>query len=338
MSRNLLWVGGLVVLGGLAAVLFWIFGPASVETVMPHRGKAVDAVYATGTVESVRHASVGSKVVGRVTDVPVREGEKVTEGQVLAVLDAREAISQLQEAQAKLDLAHSDLARARRLYKGGHVSRAALDQAVSASQAAESAVEGAKARLDEHFILAPFTGEVLRSVQQIKPGDMVGANENLFLIGDPSSLEINAEVDEEDIPRIKPGQTALIRADAFAGEVLKGTVNRITPHGDPVARTYRVYISLPSDTPLLSGMTTEINIVVAKRDDALLVPVSAVSGTGVWVFRDGRAHLADVTLGTVGQDMAEIKKGLDERSEVIVNPPSGLKDGQRVRATPAKKD
>lgn len=338
MSRKFLWVGGLILLGVLAGGLFWIFSPASVQTVKPHRGEAVEAVYATGTVESVRHAYVGSKVVGRVTDVPVREGEKVSKGQVLAVLDAREVISQLQEARAKLDLARSDLSRARRLFKGGHVSKAALDQAVSTSQAAESAVEGAKARLDEHFILAPFAGEVLRSVQQIKPGDMVGANQNLFLIGDPSELEINAEVDEEDIPRIRAGQTALIRADAFSGQALKGTVDRITPHGDPVARTYRVYISLPSDTPLLSGMTTEINIVVKERQDALLVPVSAVSGQGVWVVREGEAHLADATLGTIGADMAEIKSGLDEAAQVIVDPPSGLAEGQRVRAVPAEKD
>ncbi|MAB14609.1 efflux RND transporter periplasmic adaptor subunit [Parvibaculum sp.] len=338
MSRKFLWVGGLILLGVLAGGLFLIFSPASVQTVKPHRGEAVEAVYATGTVESVRYAYVGSKVIGRVTDVPVREGEKVSEGQVLAVLDAREAISQLQEARAKLDLARSDLSRARRLFKGGHVSKAALDQAVSVSQAAESAVEGAKARLDEHFILAPLTGEVLRSVKQIKPGDMVGANQNLFLIGDPSSLEINAEVDEEDIPRIKPGQVALIRADAFSGQALKGRVSRITPHGDPVARTYRVYILLPSDTPLLSGMTTEINIVVDERKDALLVPVTAISGAGVWVFKDGRAHLADVTLGTVGEEMAEIKSGLDDTAEVIANPPSGLEEGQRVQAAPAEKD
>ena len=338
MSGKFLWVGGLIALGVLAAGLFWILGPASVQTVKPHRGEAVEAVYATGTVESVRHAYVGSKIAGRVTDVPAREGEKVGKGQVLAVLDAREAISQLQEARARLDLARSDLSRAQRLFKAGHVSKAALDQAVSASQAAESAVEGAKARLDEHFILAPFAGEVMRSVQQIKPGDMVGGNQNLFLIGDPSALEINAEVDEEDIPRIEPGQTALIRADAFSGRALRGTVNRITPHGDPVARTYRVYLTLPADTPLLSGMTTEINIVVTERKDALLVPVSAVSGQGVWVVRDGEARLAEVTLGTVGADMAEIRSGLDETARVIANPPSGLAEGQRVRAAPAEKD
>ena len=338
MSDKYLWGGGLVALGVLAAGLFWFFSPAGVEIVHPHRGEAVEAVYATGTVESVRHANVGSKIAGRVTDVAAREGEKVAQGQVLAVLDAREAISQLQEAQAKLDLAKSDLTRARRLYKAGHVSKAALDEAVSAAQAAESAAEGAKARLDDHFILAPFAGTVLRSMQQIKPGDMVGANQSLFLIGDPSSLEIDAEVDEEDIPSIRPGQTALIRADAFVGQVLKGTVNRITPHGDPVARTYRVYISLPEDTPLLSGMTTEINIVVERRKDALLVPASALSAQGVWVVQGGHAHLADVTLGTVGEDMAEIKSGLNEEAEVIVTPPSGLKEGQRVSATPVKKD
>jgi multidrug efflux pump subunit AcrA (membrane-fusion protein) len=83
-------------------------------------------------------------------------------------------------------------------------------------------------------------------------------------------------VDEEDIAQVRPGQEVLIRADALAGQTFRGQVLAVTPKGDPVARSYRVRISLPADTPLMIGMTTETNIVLRRSDNALLVSVGAV--------------------------------------------------------------
>jgi len=111
-------------------------------------------------------------------------------------------------------------------------------------------------------------------------------------------------------------------------------VLRITPYGDPVGRTYRVYLALPDDTPLISGMTTEINIVVRREENALLVPVSSLSGKSVWVVSGGTARLQDVELGAVGDTNAEIISGLAEDATVIADPPSGLSEGDSVRTRP----
>jgi RND family efflux transporter MFP subunit len=202
---------------------------------------------------------------------------------------------------------------------------------VSAHSAANAALKGAKARLDEHFITAPVAGTVLRSENQLKIGDMAQPGQILFMVGDATLLQIDAEVDEEDILKVARRQKALIRADAFPGQVLDGDVTSITPHGDPVGRTYRVYVSLPPDTPLVSGMTAEINIVVRREDKALLVPLSAITGSAVWTVVDGRARRTNVTLGAVGREDAEILEGLDEHQTIIAEPPSGLAEGQRVR-------
>ena len=333
MRQRTIWVGGfaaaIILLAGVTYLLF--LQPPTVLVATPTRGPAVEAVYATGTVEPIRYARVGTKVSGRLTEVVAREGAPVEAGQVLAVIDAREEISRVQELSARLQLAASELERTRTLRRAGHVSAAVLDQMETAHAAALAALKGAQARLDEHFITAPVAGTILRSENQLKIGDMAQPGQVLFMVGDATALQIDAEVDEEDILKVADGQEALIRADAFDRQVLRGTVSGITPHGDPIARTYRVYIALPDDTPLVSGMTTEINIVVRREENALLVPLSAITGGAVWVVEDGRTQLRPVTLGTVGNMEAEILTGLSEDDIIVINSAAGIAEGRRVR-------
>ena len=330
----MIWTGGAAaaVLLAFIFIYFQFLRPPAVAVTAPHRGAAVEAVYATGTVEPIRYARVGTKISGRVTEVLKREGDVVDAGNILAVIETSEDFSRVQEFSARLKLAEAELERARKLRRSGNASEAALDQAQSTHSAALAALRGAKARLDDHFITAPVAGAVLRSENKIKIGDMVQPGQILYTVGDPSALQIDGEVDEEDIPKVTPGQKALLRADAFPGRALEGSVARITPYGDPVGRTYRVYISLPEDTPLLSGMTTEINIIVRREDDALLIPVSALSGSSVWTVSNGEARLVSVELGAVGEENAEILSGLEETAMVITAPPSGLVEGVNVRA------
>lgn len=333
LQRQTMWktgAGAVIVLAAVAVYFLFLRAPA-VVTAMPHRGEAVEAVYATGTVEPVRFARVGTKVSGRLTEILVNEGEAVRAGQILAVIEPAEEVSRVQELEARLKLATSELERSKTLRRSGNVSTAALEQAESAQAAAKAALKGAEARLDDHFITVPMNGTVLRSEDQLKVGDMAQPGQILFMVGDASQLQIDAEVDEEDILKVELGQKALIRADAFPGQVLDGDVSAITPHGDPVGRTYRVHVSLPADTPLVSGMTAEINIVVRREAQALLVPLSAITGSAVWTVVDGRAQRAVVTLGAVGREDAEILSGLDETQTIIVQPPAGLAEGQRVR-------
>lgn len=329
-----MWIGG-----GVAGVAILVAGilvlrPPAVEAARPVRGPAVEAVYATGIVKPLRYAQIGSKTMGRVAEVAVAEGDRIEAGALLAQIDNKEDEALVAQAAARLVLAEADRSRALKLRRAGNISAAALDQAESALGAARAALAAAQARLDDHAIRAPISGVVLRSEQQLKVGDLVQIGQVLFLVGDPSALQIEAEVDEEDIPKVKAGQEALIRADAFPGQTLKGSVAAITPYGDPVARTYRIHIALPADTPLISGMTSEINIVVSRRDDALLVPVTALSGGTVWTVENGRAKRVAVEIGTVGREMAEIRSGLAPEAVVVGNPPAGLQDGDRLRVVP----
>jgi multidrug efflux pump subunit AcrA (membrane-fusion protein) len=123
----------------------------------------------------------------------------------------------------------------------------------------------------------------------------------------------------------------LIRSDAFPGEIFHGEVQEVTPKGDPVARTFRVRVKLPADTPLLIGMTTETNIVLRRSDTALLVPAAAVRGDMIWRVADGRVAATRVKLGAKGVREVEILSGLDERDWILAAPPQNLKDGARIR-------
>jgi membrane fusion protein (multidrug efflux system) len=143
-----------------------------------------------------------------------------------------------------------------------------------------------------------------------------------------------AEVNEEDIPRVAVGQTTLFRTDAFPDRRLQGKVREITPMGDPLAKTYRIRIDLPDDTPLKPGMSVEANVITREKPNALLVPADGVQGNAVFVVNGGRVHKRDIKAGIRGTRSVEILDGLKETDHVVAPiPPTGLTDGQRVRAS-----
>ena len=160
---------------------------------------------------------------------------------------------------------------------------------------------------------------------------MAELKDSLFWVGAPRPLRITAEVDEEDIARVKVGQKVLIKADAFAERVLEAKVDRITPKGDPVNKTFRVRVVLPDDTPLLVGMTTEINIITQERENALLIPATALMDGKVLTVENGYARTLAVRTGIRGRTMTEILDGLSPDQPVIAAPPQGLKANDRVR-------
>lgn len=330
------WIIGAGLAGLAAAVFFYFsfFAQSTLIAVQPIRGPSVVAVYATGTVEPVHVARVGAKVSGRIEQVLVQEGDSVVEGEVLAVLDYREASAAVRELEARLEYATSDVERYRRLFRSGNTSAASKDQSEANFRSAEAALEAARVRLQEHFIRAAISGDVMRSEMQLDVGDLVAAGKVLFVLGNPSQLWVEAEVDEEDIPRVLVGQKVLIRADAFEGQALEGRIKEITPFGDPIARTYRVHIALPDNTPLLAGMTTELNIILREMQDALLVPSGSVINGAVWTVNDNNVLVKNMPkLGPIDGTFVEVLEGLDESAWVIRDASSALRDGDEVRVT-----
>lgn len=314
---------------GAAALVVVRNGATELAIAPAETGKAVEAVYATGTVEPVTWARIGPVTTGRIAEILAREGETVAAGQRLARLDDREAVARVAELEARAAYWRRELERARVLAARGVKSREAEDKARSEYDAAVAAIEAARQRRLDLVVTSPIDGVVLRRDGEI--GEVVDTNDALFWIGEPRPLRVTADVDEEDIALVRPGQEVLIKADAFPERVLHGTVDRITPKGDPINKTFRVRVALPDDTPLLIGMTAEINVITAEKEDALLVPASAVIDNRLFVVKDGKAAPRKVRTGIRGRDRVEIVDGLAPGDRVVASPPAGLKAGDRVR-------
>lgn len=325
-----LYAAAAIIVIAVIAVFAWRARPA-VQAARIVRGPAVEAVYATGTVEPVLWAKVGPKATGRIADILVREGDPVKRGTVLARLDDREVAALVKQQAAREEFLRDEEARRQKLFDKQLISRQDYDKTVSDHEQALESLNAARQALADLTLVAPLTGKVLR--QDGQPGEVVTNASVLFWVGESSRLWVVAEVDEEDIPRIHPKQRVLIKADAFAGQALEGRVAEITPKGDPVNKTYRVRVDLPADTPLTIGMTTEVNIIVREESNALLAPVSAVVDGHLWTVQDGHAYRRSVKTGVVGDRMVQILSGAAESDTVILYPPATLKHGQRVRVS-----
>jgi RND family efflux transporter MFP subunit len=295
------------------------------------RGPAVEAVYATGTVEPVRWAKVGPQGTGRIAEILAKEGDPVNRGTLLARLEDREARANVKQLAAREEYLRDEEARHRELFAKQLISRQVYEKAASDHEQALEAFNAARQALADLALVAPLAGKVLRQDGQV--GEVVTSASVLFWVGQSDRLWVVADVDEEDIPRIQPRQHVLIKADAFANQVLEGAVAEITPKGDPINKTYRVRVELPAKTPLTIGMTTEVNIVVREERNALLVPASAVVNNQLWTVRSGRAYRQPVKTGVIGDQMVQLLSGAAEGDTVILYPPATLKDGQRVRAS-----
>ncbi|RJQ49573.1 MAG: efflux RND transporter periplasmic adaptor subunit [Gammaproteobacteria bacterium] len=314
---------------GAAALWFIFTGAPRVQVAAPLRGPAVEAVYATGNVEPVHWAKVGPKSTARIVEILAREGERVKRNQLLARLNDDEARARADQLAAQERLLRDEVKRLTPLFNKGYVGKQAYDRAVSEHRQAQANLDAARYVVEELSLRAPMDGVVLR--QDGEPGETATGAQVLFWVGEASPLRITAEVDEEDIPRVRPGQRVVIKADAFPAETLEGVIAEITPKGDPLNKSYRVRVTLPPDTKLQIGMTTEVNIITRATPDALLVPLSAVANGALWLVRDGKAERRGVKTGAVDDKQIEITEGLTGAENIIVTPPAGLKEGQAVR-------
>jgi RND family efflux transporter MFP subunit len=330
LLRSLAW---LIVLAAIGAGAWWWYVGRGIEvaTAAPVRGTAVEIVYATGSIEPVRWAKVASLIRDRIVEICDCEGKPVKKGDVLARLDDREVRAQLTELRAREDFAKREMARVTELIGRGASTTQAHERASMDLRQIQGLISVQMEKIDDYVIVSPMDGIVLRRDGEI--GEIAEVGQILFRVGVPKPLRVVAEVNEEDIPRVSIGQKTLLRTDAFPGHPLEGTVSEITPMGDSLAKTYRIRIALPDDTPLKPGMSVEANVVTREKPGALLLPAEAVQGSNVFVIVGNRAERRAITVGIRGTRAVEVLSGLDESARVAVPYPTALRDGGRVRVT-----
>ncbi len=285
---------------------------------------------------------------------------RITQWREVAAPNARELVTQ---AEANLRVAERDLARQQDLVGRKFVAEARVDEARRAVEVARSQVatarataaanrpEGAErqllddqlaqaraaraaaeAKLDQTRILSPAGGVVLDRV--VEPGDIVQPAKRLMTIALDGATRLTALIDEKNLGVLTLGQQALAAADAFPGQRFEAVLEYLAPGIDAQRGTVEAKFAVAKPPAFLrSDMTVSIDIAVADRERALVVPVGAVhdaasSAPWVLVLRGGRAERQDVKLGARSATEAEIRDGLEPASVVVI---SNVAPGTRVR-------
>jgi HlyD family secretion protein len=362
----------------VAAVYWFKFAPLAVEQHSVSSGEIVAEVMGTGTLDAHIKATVSTKIPGRLVKVDVDQGDQVTAEQILGRLDdddlkheveieeanvaARKAtVERLQadivHAKATLELATASEGRIRRLLAPKAVSQEEFDRAVDAlavaragqSRAEAALAEGRKqlvatektlefrqARLDDAIIEAPFAGIVIR--RDRNAGDVVVPGSSILAMVAIKELWIGAWVDETQLARLQPGQSARVVFRSEPERSYVGKVVRLGRETDRETRETRMDVAPQQLSASWSvGQRAEVYIETARKHAEAVVPLRFLvwrqGQPGVFVKVNGRAEWRFLTLGLRGRETAEVVERL-KVGEVILAPAGinnvKLADSQRV--------
>ncbi|MGB9742680.1 MAG: efflux RND transporter periplasmic adaptor subunit [candidate division WOR-3 bacterium] len=333
----------------------------SCETKPAAYGSILSKVSGTGELRATAQVNLQAQVMGVVRRLRVEEGQQVNRGDTLLELDRQTYEAQLTLARAQFNQTRLRHNRMESLYARGLISSEEYEASKTADEVAEAQFRQAQDQYNKTVITAPISGRITRlnikEGETVVIGTMNAPGTVLMVIADLSAMQALIQVDETDIVSVKPGQEATVRVDALPDTSFTGRVTRVgympvtsLLTTDQTAVNFEVEISLDSTIPQLRpGMTVHADIITARLDSVLVIPLSAVGRRKVkgketetvFVVRKGRAVLTPVRTGSSSDTEVEITEGLNPGDQVIVGPYkvlSRLSDGTAVRTTPAAGD
>lgn len=337
----------------VVGVGFWLWlrpNPVSVKYVVLKRADMVVSVFptTTSTIRSDNEITISAQRNGRITHLPVEEGDLVTRGQVVVRLDLSEETARIfaerDQARATLTEAERTYARLQDLFAKGYVSQQEVDSAKKGRDAAKALVTGldeAAAQYEKYSVLrAPFDGVI--SIRPVQTGELVTVGKPIVTIVDPARLYISSTIDEVDVGRLSLSQPVKVTIDAFPGKTFEAVVERISPvvtGGKLETRTFETRNRFrPPAPPVKPGMSADVEILTEKVAGAISVPTPAVvdrKGEKI-VYRliGGRAVATPVRIGLSNWNVTVVESGLAEGEQVILTPDvSGMGDGVRAAGT-----
>jgi len=277
------------------------------------RDTLVLSVSASGQAEAWRRSVMTAEVAGRVRRVPVRDADRVGEGELLVALDSTDMQLARERAEARLAQAEADY-REKLLFDEDLAPdvRAEREQAQrlkSGLTEAEIAVREARLNLERTRVRAPFPGRV--ASVNVVPGQLVSQGANLMTVLDLTPIKVQVQVLEGELAHLAPGGKAELRFSAFPDEVFTGTVETINPMVDQQTRTAKVTVLVQNDDGrILPGMYARVKLEAQRIPDRILVPRSAIlerdRRTMLFVYEDGKAKWRYVTTGLENEECVEI--------------------------------
>ena len=285
------------------------FARADVVTVQPKRLSVELSL--PGSVLAVSQATVRSKLSAELKRVLVREGDRVSAGQIVAEFDTAQLRAQLAERNATYESSRAQLA---------------------AVAAAKAQLEQTQIQMNDSVVRAPIGGIVAR--RHVQPGEKLAFDAPLIAIVDLAELEVQAQVPVSDVPQIHKGMTAQVDIEGIHGRSFAGRVERINPSTEAGTRTVNIYVSLPNEETLLkAGMFAKVMLTTMPESEAPSLPMSAVRTDGqqnyVWVIADGKLARRNIATGKRDEraQLVEITSGLSPADVVLATKFDNLKDG-----------
>ena len=319
------------------------------------QAELVGLLSVNGSLRAVQSAVVKAKVAAELKSLSVREGDRVSAGQLIGQLDATEVRLRLKQAedqaaaaQSQLDIAQRTLDNNKALVNQGFISRTALETSVSSASGAQSSLQAAQAAaaiarkaVADSEVRAPIAGLV--SQRLVQPGERVSVDGRIVEIVDLSRIELEAAVAPEDVVQLRVGQTARVEIDGLAAPIAAKVV-RINPAAQAGTRTVSAYLELQAG-PHMAGLRQGLfarGAVELQRRQALVVPATAVrfdqAKPYVLAVVDGVAKSLPVTLGLRGdarigsavEPAVEVTAGVAAGTTVLRGTVGSLREGTRL--------
>lgn len=335
--------------------------PMTVELAKVTRASLQAYVEVVGSLVGAATVDVVPRAQGRLQSINVRIGDPVSKGQVLAKVEDQEIREQLRQSdasyevaratirqrEADLSFAKTNLDRNKSLFDRQLLPRQSLDDAEARYQASQAQLDLAQAQLQQAgsrreelrinlgntTVHSPVTGFVAKRL--VDPGAFVTQNVQLLSVVDISIVRLVVNLVERDLRKVSVGAGATVTVDAYPGETFTGRVARVAPVLDPATRTAEMEVEIPNPSGRLKpGMYARVRLISANKDNALVIPKSALVTSqgrrGVFMVQKGQAVFRGVELGLEEPDRIEATDGLNEGDEVVTTGATGLRDGAKV--------
>jgi len=306
-----------------------------------------------GTVSATQSVELGFEVPGKIIELPIEEGQQVTEGDLLGQLDPTDYEAARDAAESNRRALSAAYSRAKKIFDQGAGSQAEVDKTLRDIQVAKEDLKKAQKALDDTTLKAPFSGEIARKTADNFQN--VQAKEQILLLQDISSLEMDVTVPEQDFALATPGitleeRTALAKPEivvsSFSDRRFPARFKSVSTTADPVTRTYAVTFAFdnPAELTVLPGMTAKA--VLHLRQEKLaevgvsgfMVPVSAVAADEqgnayAWRIDPDSMQVSRVAveLGPMAGDEVRVLSGLNGSDRIAISGVHHLREGMQVR-------
>ena len=330
MNKTIIFVilGSLILVGGF--LLYSKSGEPKIKYVTEEvkLGEVIQVVSADGSVVSVKQVDLSFGTSGKIELIDVKVGEQVTENQIIARIDNDILKARLKKAQATLTIQQEDLLLMRR--KWNKIKPEEREAQKAKVEEARANVWEAEEQLKKTVIRSPIDGIIIK--QNTEKGEIVSANEIIVTIIQEKSereIEVEANVPETEVAKIEMGNSVEIILDAFGDRIFSGKVFSLEPaetniQGVIYYKTKVVFDENLTDINIMSGMTAEVKILTAKKNDVLTLPIVAVKQKDNEKYvqlleNEEKDELIDLEIetGLVGVENIEIIKGLKQGDKVV---------------------